>query len=86
MLILPFFSPWRTSSFSLLVMLPVSKATLTPNLVNKSLKFRKCCSASISVGAIKAPWNPESTALSKAHMATIVLPEPTSPCTSLDIG
>ena len=45
-----------------------------------------CCSASTSVGAIKAPWKPPCTAVSKALRATTVLPAPTSPCMSLCMG
>ena len=46
----------------------------------------KCCSARISVGAMKATWNPFSIATSAAISATIVLPDPTSPCSSRFIG
>ena len=41
-----------------------------------------CWRARISVGAISAPWQPASTAFSSASIATTVLPEPTSPCSS----
>ena len=40
----------------------------------------KCCSASTSVGAMRAPWWPPWTAASRAATATTVLPDPTSPC------
>ncbi len=46
----------------------------------------KCCSARISVGAMNATWKPFSIATSAAISATIVLPEPTSPCSSRFIG
>ena len=46
----------------------------------------RCCSASVSVGAMKAPWWPFSTARSSVCTATTVLPEPTSPCSSRRIG
>ena len=47
---------------------------------------RKCCSASTSVGAISIAWWPAATAVSIAARATTVLPEPTSPSSSLAIG
>ena len=46
----------------------------------------KCCSASVSVGAISAPWRSCSTARSIAYSATTVLPEPTSPISRRCIG
>ena len=46
----------------------------------------KCCSASVSVGAMSAAWRPCSTARSIACSATTVLPEPTSPMSSRCIG
>ena len=46
----------------------------------------KCCSASVSVGAISAAWRPCSTARSIAYSATTVLPLPTSPISSRCIG
>ena len=46
----------------------------------------KCCSARISVGAMNATWNPFSIATTAAISATIVLPDPTSPCSSRFIG
>ena len=46
----------------------------------------KCCSARISVGAMNATWKPFSIATSAAISATIVLPDPTSPCSSRFIG
>ncbi len=45
-----------------------------------------CCSASTSVGAMRAPWWPPSTATSRADTATTVFPDPTSPCRSRCIG
>ena len=46
----------------------------------------KCCSASVSVGAISAACLPASAARSIAYRATSVLPEPTSPISSRCIG
>ena len=70
--------------------LPVSQATppwvwLTSGS-SHSTSLRKCCSARISVGAIKAHCQPLSMASAAASAATTVLPEPTSPCKSLCIG
>ena len=48
--------------------------------------FTKCCSARISVGAMNATCRPFSIATSAASSATIVLPAPTSPCSSRFIG
>ena len=45
-----------------------------------------CCSASTSVGAIRAPWCPPSIPMSRAATATTVLPAPTSPCRSRCMG
>ena len=42
----------------------------------------KCWRARISVGAIMQAWKPLSTASSIDISATIVLPLPTSPCSS----
>ena len=47
---------------------------------------RKCCSASTSVGAISAPWNPVAAADNSAARATTVLPLPTSPWSRRFIG
>jgi hypothetical protein len=46
----------------------------------------KCCSASVSVGAMSAACIPCSTARSIACSATTVFPEPTSPMSRRDIG
>ena len=56
----------------------------TPGISDWSVA--KCCSASVSVGAISAAWPPCSTARSIACSATTVLPEPTSPISSRCIG
>ena len=45
-----------------------------------------CCSASTSVGAIRAPWCPPCTPINMAETATTVLPEPTSPWSSRCMG
>ena len=50
--------------------------TRTPSGAQSSSIVRKCCSASVSVGAISAPWRPRSTARSSACRATTVLPGP----------
>src|SRR5262249_1892395 len=47
---------------------------------------RKCCTARISVGAIKAAWHPFSIPLTAAFRATMVFPLPTSPCSNRFIG
>ena len=44
--------------------LEVSRATRTPSCVQSDSIVRKCCSASVSVGAMSAPWRPASTARS----------------------
>ena len=43
---------------------------------------RACCSASSSVGAIRAHCAPFFAAAQAPKAATAVLPDPTSPCTS----
>ena len=75
----------RASSTSLRrlpLTMPVSSSTLTGRLPRKPRSVCKCCSASISVGAIRQAWYPLSMAKSIAMRATRVLPEPTSPCSS----
>ena len=57
-----------------------------PSGASQRAKFCACCSASSSVGAISAAWKPASTTSAAASAATIVLPEPTSPCTRRIIG
>ena len=47
---------------------------------------RSCCSASSSVGAISAVWQPASATAIAASSATTVLPLPTSPCSRRCIG
>ncbi len=64
----------------------VSSVTRTPSGAHSSSMVRKCCSASVSVGAMSAPWRPTSTARRRACSATTVLPEPTSPWRSRCIG
>ena len=44
----------------------VSSAQVTPSRLQGSSSVRKCCSASVSVGAISAPCLPASTARSSA--------------------
>ena len=53
---------------------------------SSAFTFRWCCSASTSVGAIRAPWWPPCTATSRALTATRVLPDPTSPCSNRCMG
>ncbi len=45
-----------------------------------------CVCVSTSVGAMRAPCQPEPAAASRASMATAVLPEPTSPCSRRIMG
>ena len=65
---------------------PVSSAAWTSSPGISFWSVAKCCSASVSVGAINAAWPPDSTARSIAYSATTVLPEPTSPISSRCIG
>ena len=46
----------------------------------------RCWRARRSVGASSAAWRPASAAAARAHAATAVLPEPTSPWTRRSIG
>ena len=64
----------------------VSSVTRTPSGAHSSSIVRKCCSASVSVGAMSAPWRPTSTARRSACSATTVFPDPTSPWRSRCIG
>ena len=57
-----------------------------PSGDSHSLKVSKCCSASISVGAMSATWQSCSAARTAANAATTVLPAPTSPCNRRIIG
>ena len=61
---------------------PVSTASRTPAASQSGASVLACCRARISVGAISAACAPASTATSIAISATMVLPEPTSPCSS----
>ena len=65
---------------------PVSSATRKPVPNSQPSSVRMCCSARISVGAISATWKPFSMATNAASEATMVLPDPTSPCSSRCIG
>ena len=65
---------------------PVSSATRKRDACSSREMFMKCCSARISVGAMNATCRPFSIATSAASSATIVLPAPTSPCSSRFIG
>ena len=71
---------------SLVFWLPVSQAVLTPSGSSQPMSLRKCCSANISVGAIKAHCQPASMQTAAASAATTVLPLPTSPCNSRCMG
>ncbi len=64
----------------------MSSAACTSSPGISAWSVAKCCSASVSVGAISAAWPPDSTARSIAYSATTVLPEPTSPIRSRCIG
>ncbi len=66
-----------------------SEVHVTISSIRGGKSFRKaaaCCSTSKVVGAIKATWEPCSSARKRAWAATKVLPEPTSPCRSRCIG
>ena len=65
---------------------PVSSAAGTASPGISAWSVAKCCSASVSVGAISAACMPCSTARSIACRATTVLPEPTSPISRRCIG
>mmetsp|Transcript_2163 Transcript_2163/g.10434 ORF Transcript_2163/g.10434 Transcript_2163/m.10434 type:complete len:262 (-) Transcript_2163:2962-3747(-) len=68
--------------------LPVSNTT-RGGFSNREKIFSRvvaCCVASTSVGAMNAPWCPLPTAASNPSAATMVLPHPTSPCSSRSIG
>ena len=65
---------------------PVSSAAGTSAPGISAWSVAKCCSASVSVGAMSAACIPCSTARSIACSATTVLPEPTSPISSRCIG
>ena len=60
--------------------LPVRSSTVTGKGESSSLMVAKCCSASISVGAMMHAWKPLSRARRQQSKATMVLPQPTSPC------
>ena len=62
------------------------RGSATPSGAQSRSIVRKCCSASVSVGAMSAPWRPLSTARRSAYSATTVLPEPTSPWSRRCIG
>ena len=74
------------SARRLAVVDPVSSAAWTSSPGIRVCNVAKCCSASVSVGAISAAWAPCSTARSIAYSATTVLPDPTSPISSRCIG
>ena len=65
---------------------PVSSTGSNRDGSSRRAMFRKCCSASSSVGDITAACSPFSIATSAASSATMVLPEPTSPCSRRFIG
>jgi len=65
---------------------PLSRADGSNPSGTSVCSVSKCCSASVSVGAINAPCIPCSTARSSAYSATTVLPEPTSPISRRCIG
>ena len=81
----PFCNLPKSSIFFFLVMLDINNSHLIPNWFNIDSKLSKCWLASIAVGAIIATWYPDFTALYAAIIATIVFPEPTSPCNNLFI-
>jgi hypothetical protein len=61
---------------------PHQQRHLHPQPVQQARGRAACCSASSSVGAMRAAWYPDSAARSMASSATTVLPEPTSPWSS----
>ena len=65
---------------------PERETTRIPSGSSQARKFVKCCSASSSVGAMRATWRPLATAVTAASAAITVLPDPTSPCTIRCIG
>ena len=65
---------------------PVSSAARTASPGISACSVAKCCSASVSVGAMKTACMSCSTARSIACSATTVLPEPTSPMSRRCIG
>ena len=67
--------------FSAAFIEPVSFITVRPKGARNPLSVAKCCSASSSVGAMKALCRPFLAASQTSAAATRVLPEPTSPCT-----
>ena len=71
---------------SLVFWVPVSHAVVMPKGSNQPKSLRKCCSAKISVGAIKAHCHPASMQTAAASAATTVLPAPTSPCNKRCMG
>ena len=78
-------SAWSSRRFRAGVA-PVSSATRNRDDSSSFRIVKKCCSARISVGAMKATWKPFSSATSAASSATIVFPDPTSPWSSRFIG
>ena len=60
---------------------PVSRPTRTPTGESRPSSVLACCSASSSVGAIRAHWQPFWAHFQAPKAATAVLPEPTSPWT-----
>jgi hypothetical protein len=74
------------SRFSFAVSDPVSFSTRQPKGSKKARSVVRCCSARISVGAMKATWCPARMTAQALAAATIVLPLPTSPWISRFIG
>ena len=71
---------------SLAFWVPVSQAVVMPKGSSQPSSLRKCCSANISVGAIRAHCQPASMQMAAANAATTVLPAPTSPCSKRCMG
>ena len=76
----PFSSRVRMSSRFFPFTVPVNNSTCTSKPFKNEAIVVKCCSANISVGAIKQAWKSLSIAMSMVIKATRVLPDPTSPC------
>ena len=81
----PFANPSKTSFRLFPLTIPVRSSTRMSIPARNSFIVLKCCSASISVGAIMQVWKSLSMAISIESSATNVLPDPTSPCNSLFI-
>ena len=76
----------KASLFCFAVIPPTRPTHFIPNCPKIFSKFIKCWLANIIVGAKIAAWYPLFTALYAEIIATMVFPDPTSPCNNLFIG